>query len=73
MSKIIMNVKKRANFWLGKYLSGDSIHFKEVISIIIPILVDQAFLILMILFNTAMISSSGTEAVSAVNMVDSLR
>lgn len=67
-----MNVKKRANFWLGKYLSGDSIHFKEVISIIIPILVDQAFLILMILFNTAMISSSGTEAVSAVNMVDSL-
>lgn len=43
-----------------------------VISIIIPILVDQAFIVILNLLNTAMISSSGVAAVSAVNMVDSL-
>ncbi|MNH86696.1 MATE family multidrug exporter [compost metagenome] len=39
---------------------------------IIPIFVDQAFIILMSLINTAMIASSGVAAVSAVSMVDSL-
>ena len=39
---------------------------------IFPILIDQAFIIGLNLVNTAMISSSGVSAVSAVNMVDSL-
>ncbi|MNW35359.1 MATE family multidrug exporter [compost metagenome] len=46
--------------------------YKQIIAIIIPILVDQAFIILMSLLNTAMVSSSGVAAVSAVSMVDSL-
>lgn len=46
--------------------------YRKVISIIIPILVDQAFVVCLNLLNTAMISSSGVAAVSAVNMVDSL-
>lgn len=46
--------------------------YRTVISIIIPILVDQAFIVILNLLNTAMISSSGVAAVSAVNMVDSL-
>lgn len=46
--------------------------YKQIIAIIIPIFVDQAFIILMSLLNTAMISSSGVAAVSAVSMVDSL-
>ncbi|MCU9614419.1 MATE family efflux transporter [Caldibacillus lycopersici] len=57
---------------MNKYFTGESIDYKQIIAIILPILVDQAFLILMSLLNTAMISSSGVAAVSAVSMVDSL-
>ncbi|WP_438349280.1 MATE family efflux transporter [Paenibacillus sp. FA6] len=57
---------------LNKYFTGDAIDYKQIIAIVIPIFVDQAFIILMGLLNTAMISSSGVAAVSAVSMVDSL-
>lgn len=57
---------------LNKYFTGNSMDYRQIIAIIIPILVDQAFIILMSLLNTAMISSSGVAAVSAVSMVDSL-
>ncbi|WP_182534441.1 MATE family efflux transporter [Fontibacillus panacisegetis] len=57
---------------LNKYFTGNSMDYKQIIAIIIPILVDQAFIILMSLLNTAMVSSSGVAAVSAVSMVDSL-
>lgn len=46
--------------------------YKQVFAIIIPIFVDSAFIVLMSLMNTAMISSSGVAAVSAVSMVDSI-
>lgn len=58
--------------FLEKNFSGESMDYRKVISIIIPILVDQAFVVCLNLVNTAMISSSGVAAVSAVNMVDSL-
>lgn len=58
--------------YIDKYFTGESLDYKQIIAIIIPILVDQAFIILMSLLNTAMISSSGVAAVSAVSMVDSL-
>lgn len=67
-----VKLKQKSTFYLNRYLTGDSIDYREVIGIIIPILVDQAFLILMSFLNTAMISSAGVSAVSAVNMVDSL-
>ncbi|MBP3039584.1 MATE family efflux transporter [Bacillaceae bacterium Marseille-Q3522] len=67
-----LKIKQKSIFLLDKYLTQESIHYKEVIAIIIPIFVDQAFLILMSFLNTAMISSAGVAAVSAVNMVDSL-
>ncbi|WP_307301513.1 MATE family efflux transporter [Neobacillus driksii] len=57
---------------LDKYFTGESIDYKKIFAIIMPIFVDQAFLILMSLLNTAMISSAGVAAVSAVSMVDSL-
>ncbi|SDX42960.1 putative efflux protein, MATE family [Paenibacillus sp. PDC88] len=57
---------------LNKYFTGNTLDYKQMIAIIIPIFVDQAFIILMSLLNTAMISSSGVAAVSAVSMVDSL-
>ncbi|MFD3262104.1 MATE family efflux transporter [Paenibacillus lentus] len=57
---------------LNRYFTGTSMDYKQIISIIIPIFVDQGFIVLMSLLNTAMISSSGVAAVSAVSMVDSL-
>lgn len=65
-------LKKRAEQFLEKHFSGESINYRQIIAIIIPVLVDQAFVIILNLVNTAMISSSGVAAVSAVNMVDSL-
>ncbi|WP_188534962.1 MATE family efflux transporter [Paenibacillus segetis] len=65
-------MKQKSIFMLNKYFTGNSIDYKQIIAIIIPIFVDQAFIILMSLLNTAMISSSGVAAVSAVSMVDSL-
>lgn len=61
-----------AKKWLEKYLSGDSMDYRQIIALFLPILIDQAFIIGLNLVNTAMISSSGMAAVSAVNMVDSL-
>lgn len=65
-------IKQKTVTLLNKYFTGESINYREIITIIIPILVDQAFLIIMSLLNTAMIASAGVAAVSAVNMVDSL-
>nr|WP_198957529.1 MATE family efflux transporter [Paenibacillus selenitireducens] len=72
MSTIGPSIKQKSVFLMNKYFTGDSIDYKQIIAIIIPIFVDQAFIILMSLLNTAMISSSGVAAVSAVSMVDSL-
>nr|WP_223285529.1 MATE family efflux transporter [Paenibacillus sp. PL91] len=46
--------------------------YKQIFSMIIPIFVDSAFIILISILNTAMVSSSGVEAVSAVSMVESV-
>ncbi|WP_334074371.1 MULTISPECIES: MATE family efflux transporter [Paenibacillus] len=46
--------------------------YRQIIALFIPILIDQVFIVGLNLVNTAMISSSGVAAVSAVNMVDSL-
>nr|WP_221401406.1 MATE family efflux transporter [Paenibacillus phyllosphaerae] len=46
--------------------------YRKVIALFLPILIDQAFIIGLNLVNTAMISSSGVAAVSAVSTVDSL-
>src|SRR5690606_26091360 len=57
---------------LDKYLSTPSIDYKYMLAIFYPILIDQAFLMSLNMINTAMISSSGVAAVSAVSMIDSL-
>lgn len=62
----------KADGFLTKHFSGDTLDYRQIISIILPLLIDQAFLVCMNLVNTAMISSSGVAAVSAVNMVDSV-
>jgi putative efflux protein, MATE family len=65
-------LKTNTHDFLQKHFSGETMDYHTVVSIIIPILVDQAFVVSLNLLNTAMISSSGVAAVSAVNMVDSL-
>lgn len=65
-------LKANVHTLLEKYFTGETMNYRMVIAIIIPILVDQAFIVCLNLLNTAMISSSGVAAVSAVNMVDSL-
>lgn len=63
---------KRGSLFLDKYFSGESIDYRQMIALFIPLLVDQAFIVGLNLVNTAMISSSGVAAISAVNMIDSL-
>ncbi|MCM3764153.1 MATE family efflux transporter [Neobacillus niacini] len=72
MENFKMKLTRKTAPLLDKYLSGETIHFKEIIAIMIPIIVDQAFLVLMSFLNTAMVSSAGVAAVSAVSMIDSL-
>ncbi|WP_276355139.1 MATE family efflux transporter [Cohnella caldifontis] len=57
---------------LEKHFTGASMDYRQMVSLFIPILVDQAFLTGFNLLNTAMVSSSGVAAVSAVSMIDSL-
>ena len=52
--------------------SGDDISFGAVTSLLIPVIIDQFFLVSFNIINTAMISSSGTAAISAVNMVGTI-
>lgn len=63
---------KRGSLFLDKHFSGASIDYRQIIALFIPVLVDQAFIVGLNLVNTAMISSSGVAAISAVNMIDSL-
>lgn len=70
----MINMKQQngLEIFLEKHLSGDSIDYQKILAIFIPVLVDQAFVFGLNILNTAMISSSGVAAMSAVNMVDSL-
>lgn len=72
MSNSLPMYKEKSNALMNKYFTGKTLDFRQIIAIIIPIFVDQAFIILMALLNTAMIASSGVAAVSAVSMVDSI-
>lgn len=60
------------NSLLHRFFSGESMDYRQMLALFLPILIDQAFILGLSLINTAMISSSGVAAVSAVNMVDSL-
>lgn len=70
MKKI--KLKLQPSHILTRYFSGESIDYRQITAIFLPVLVDQAFVVCLNLVNTAMISTSGVSAVSAVNMVDSL-
>lgn len=52
--------------------TGEDIEFSFITSLVFPVIVDQFFLVSFNFVNTAMISSSGPAAVSAVNLVGSI-
>jgi putative MATE family efflux protein len=58
--------------FVSRSFTGEFFSSRQVWNIFLPIFVDQAFIVCLSFLNTAMISSSGVDAVSAVNMVDSL-
>ncbi len=66
------STKQKLDSFFTRYLSGSSIGYKQIVAIFLPALLDQVFVASLSVINTAMISSSGVEAVSAVSMVDSL-
>ncbi len=68
----IKSLIRRFVHTLDTRLSGNSIHFRQIVAITVPLLVDQSFIVLTSLLNTAMISSSGEAAVAAVSMIDAL-
>lgn len=57
---------------IERSLEGEEISRGEILSILLPVIIDQFFLISFNFINTAMISSSGSAAISAVNMVGSI-
>ncbi|MDD4797133.1 MAG: MATE family efflux transporter [Eubacteriales bacterium] len=69
---MLQRIRGGLNAVLQKNFSTASMSHREVVALFIPLLVNQAFIILLSLLNTAMISSSGVAAISAVSMVDSL-
>lgn len=72
MASLKVKLKQGTVHLLDQYFTGEFLNYRDIIRITIPILVDQAFIVIMSLLNTAMISSAGMAAVSAVNMVDSI-
>lgn len=57
---------------IQKNLSGECFSFKSLTVLFLPLLVDQSMVAILNIINSSMVSSSGPEVVSAVNMVDSV-
>jgi putative MATE family efflux protein len=67
-----LQIKWPSRGFMEKHFSGESMDYRQIIALFIPILIDQAFIVVLNLMNTAMISSSGVAAISAVSIIDSL-
>lgn len=72
LNRASVALKRKADYWLNRYFTGNSLDYKQIFGITLPIFVDTSFIVLMGILNTAMISSSGVAAISAVSTVDSL-
>ena len=72
MHHLITSIKTKFKGILARFFSGEGMSYRDVFSLLLPVVVDQFFLIGFNFINTAMISSSGAAAISAVNIVGSL-
>lgn len=68
----IASIFRGTDQFLTRHFTGRTLDYRQILAILFPLFIDQAFLVCMNFLNTTMISSSGVAAVSAVNMVDSL-
>ncbi|NLL76277.1 MAG: MATE family efflux transporter [Clostridiales bacterium] len=57
---------------MSKQLGSNQFSYKEIISMLFPLILDQFFITIIGLLTTAMISSSSQESVSAVSLVNPL-
>lgn len=62
----------RVTLKLQKLFASDQFTFKEIRQMFVPLLLDQLFIFFIGMLSTAMVSSSGEAAISAVSMVGSL-
>lgn len=65
-------IRQRFHALMERNFTTSTMSLQQVIAIFIPILLDCSLVSLLSVFNSSMVSSSGAEAVAAVNMVDSL-
>lgn len=72
MFRLKTSVTSYSDHFLARHFSGETLDYRQIAALIIPLFIDQAFIVCMNMFNTSMISSSGLDAVSAVSMVDSV-
>jgi putative MATE family efflux protein len=72
LNKPEQGFRRRVELLLQKHFTGNSMDYKQVFSMALPVFVDVAFIVLMAMLNTAIISSSGVAAISAVSTVDTL-
>ncbi|MBD2844222.1 MATE family efflux transporter [Paenibacillus sp. IB182496] len=67
-----LGLSARTHLLLEKHLTGETMDYRRIMALFFPVLIDQTFIVGLNLLNTAMISSSGVDAISAVSMVDTL-
>lgn len=68
----IRNGLLRIQLVVERHVAGETFPAKRMLALFLPLLIDQILVSVINMLNSAMVSSSGAEAVSAVNMVDSL-
>ena len=67
-----MKIKQSVQQLLHRYLDSDIIPFSKICALFWPILFDTVSVAFMSVLSSSMVSSSGEEAVAAVNMVESV-
>ncbi len=62
----------RIRLWLEKLFTTEQFTFSHLLSMFVPLVLDQLFIFGIGILSTAMVSSSGEAAISAVSMVNSM-
>ena len=74
MAKNLLQIKSgsRTDLFLSRHLSSTRFSYREIFSMLIPLILDQYFVNVISLLTTAMISSSSQESITAVSLVNPL-
>lgn len=69
---MIQRVVSPLKLWIEQLFTGKTMSAKQIFQMLGPIFLDSSFIVIISILNTALISSSGVAAISAVSMVDSV-